>query len=203
MAGVVSGDPSWSGAPADAHAELTAAPSATARTRGRRPAPSPARVSIEIGVTCLVLGVTMGAVWYLLAPDLIGQVVEGGNVVAPIEQARQLFDQIAIFFGLGVLIGLVLGSFFGVRHRRRPVTVLVALAVGGLGGSLLALAAGSVLGPSAASGPPGTEVAIPLRLEAPAALFAWPVVAVVVVTIMSLFRDDRTPWVWNGGSARQ
>ncbi|WP_129663245.1 hypothetical protein [Phytoactinopolyspora endophytica] len=194
-------NPSWTGPPADVNTEPRAEDPGERRTRGRRPAPSPARVGVEIGATSAVLGVVMGIVWYLLSPELTGQVVEDG-VVTPVEHARELFDQIAIFFILGAGLGLVLGVFFGVRHRRRPVTALLGLAGGGLGGSLLALAVGVLLGPSIGDEAPGTEVTLPMELEAPAALFAWPVVAVVVVTVMSLFRDDRTPWVWNGTSSR-
>lgn len=154
-------------------------------------------MSVEIVAVSVVFGVLLGVAWYLLAPEITGEVAEDG-VAIPITEARQLFDRVAIFSLLGAGIGLVLGIFFGARHRRRPVTTLLALAAGGLGGSLLAMGIGIVLGPSVGGEEPGTVVDLPVELEAPAALFAWPVIAIIVVSVMALLRDDRTPWVWNG-----
>lgn len=185
------------GASADAAADRHAA--SGVRTRGRRPPPSPKRVGAEIVVVSVVLGVLMGVAWYRLSPEIVGEAAETG-VAIPIAQARQLFDQVAIFTLLGAGVGLVLGVLFGTRYRRRPVTVLLALVLGGLGGSGLAWGIGVWMGPSLGSPEPGAEVTLPMELDAPAALIVWPVVAVVVVTVMSLFRDDRTPWVWNGGT---
>ncbi len=145
----------------------------------------------------MVIGLLFGAAWWVLSPDITGEVAENG-VAGTLAEARQMFDQVAVFTLLGAAIGVVLGVVFGMRHRRRPVTTLLALAMAGLGGSLLALGVGIVLGPSMGDEEPGTRVELPMELEAPAALFAWPIVAVVVVTIISLLRDDRSPWVWNG-----
>lgn len=147
----------------------------------------------------LVFGALMGVGWNLLNPEITGEVAERG-VAVPIAEARQLFDRVAIFSLLGAGIGLALGAVVGVRHRRRPVTALLALAGGGLAGSLLAWRVGVWAGPSLGDEAPGTVVEVPLDLEAPAALLAWPLIAVVVVTVMVLFRDDRAPWVWNSRS---
>jgi hypothetical protein len=147
-----------------------------------------------------VVGVLFGLAWFMLSPEITGQVAEEG-VAIPIAEARQLFDRVAVFSLLGAGIGIVLGAVFGGRHRRSPVTTLLVLAIGGFGGSLLALGVGILLGPSVGDEEPGTEVQLPMELEAPAALFAWPLLAILVVTVMSLFRDDRSPWVWNGRGA--
>lgn len=167
------------------------------RGRSRRPLPSPRRVGVEIGVASVVFGLLMGWAWYVLGPEITGEAADNG-VLVPIAEARQLFDRVAIFSLLGAGIGLVHGLMFSFRHRRRPVTVLLALAASGTAGSLLALGVGMVLGPSAGSEEPGTVVELPMELAAPASLFAWPLVAIVVVTVVNLLRDDQSPWIWNG-----
>ncbi|NED93837.1 hypothetical protein G1H11_00725 [Phytoactinopolyspora alkaliphila] len=169
------------------------------KTRGRRPPMSPTRVCVEIGLASVVFGVLLGVVWYLLSPEITGQVTERGFSV-PIDQARRLFDRVAVFALAGAAVGLVLGVVSGWRHRRRPVTSVLMLAAGGLAGSFVAWGLGAGLGSSSTAGEPGTAVTLPLELDAPAAVLAWPVVGVVVMTVMALFRDDRSPWVWNGGS---
>ncbi|NDL59177.1 hypothetical protein [Phytoactinopolyspora mesophila] len=169
---------------------------ARTRTGRRNPLPSTRKVAAEIGVTSVVVGVLFGVAWLMFTPDITGQVAEEG-VAVPIAEARQLFDRVAVFSLLGAAIGILLGAVFGPRHRRRPVTTLLALATGGFGGSLLAMGVGILLGPSAVNDEPGTEVQLPMELEAPAALFVWPLLAIIVVTLMSLFRDDRSPWIWD------
>lgn len=159
----------------------------------RRPPRTPLRVAVEIVLASVLCGLVMGAAWYVLSPDLTGQAADQG-VAVPIEQARRLFDRVAIFALLGAAAGLLLGVAAGIRHRERPVTALVTLALGGVAGSLLAMGTGMVLGPARRGHEPGTEVPLPMELEATSALLVWPLVAIVVVTLMALFRDDRTPW---------
>ncbi|AYY12857.1 hypothetical protein EF847_09170 [Actinobacteria bacterium YIM 96077] len=166
--------------------------------RSRRPPLTPRRVAAEIVVLSLVFGALYGVAWYALAPEITGQVDDNG-VAIPIEEARELFDRVAVFALLSAGIGLILGVVSGLRHRGRPVTALATLVLGGAGGSLLALGVGILLGPAESDDPPGTPVALPMELDTPSALFVWPLVALIVVTVMTVARDDRTPWSAGSG----
>lgn len=155
---------------------------------------SPARIVAEVAVVSALFGVLMGVLWQLLAPEVVGTVMDGGLAVGGPE-AEKLFDRDAVFALLGAGCGLVMAVAFAVRHPRRPVVALVALAAGGVGGSLLATVVGGALGPDRdLSGlADGAERAFPLELQASAALVMWPMTATVVVGVIALFRDDRRP----------
>lgn len=162
-------------------------------------APGPRRVASEIAVVCLVAGLALGVLWWLLAPEVTGVVVDGALAVDAAE-GQKLFGRDAVFSLLAAGFGLVLAVVFGVRHWRRPVTVLVALALGGVAGSYLATLIGGVLGPSDdVSGLENSvEHAFALRMESPAGLLVWSTVATVVLAVIALFREDRAPWAVPG-----
>jgi hypothetical protein len=42
---------------------------------------------------------------------------------------------------------------------------------------------------------------VPLQLDAWGVLLVWPIVAAVVVAVLTIFRDDRTPWGRSAGGA--
>lgn len=158
-------------------------------------AASPVRVLVQITVVSVVAGIVMGLLWWALAPDVNGVVVDGG-LGTDSREGQLLFERDAVFSLLGAGIGLVLGVVFTVLHRRTPVTTLVALAVMGVAGSLIARLAGRLLGPSGdvAGLADGTDRLFPLRLESSAALLVWSMVAVVVAAVIALFREDQAPW---------
>lgn len=158
-------------------------------------APTSTRVVAQIVVASAVAGVVMGVLWWLLAPDVHGVVVNGG-LGYDSREGQHLFTRDAVFALLGGAFGLVMSVVFVVWHRRNPVAVLVALAATGVVASLIAQHVGQFLGPDGdVSGlADNAEVLIPLRLESDAALLVWSMVAVVVAAVVALFREDRTPW---------
>ena len=166
-------------------------------------APSTARVVGEVLVASVVAGVAMGVLWWVLAPEVTGFVVDG-ELLADLEQGQKLFGRDAVFALLGSAFGLVLGVVFTARHRRRPVTSLLTLALAGVGGSLLAQFTGAMLGPDGdVSGlAEGTDHAFALQMDTPQALIVWPLVATVMAAVIALFREDTTPWSASGPPAQ-
>lgn len=163
----------------------------------------PLRIVTHIAVASVVAGILMGVLWWLLAPDVHGVVVDGG-LGTDSREGQKLFELDAVFTLVGAGVGVLMGIVFTVWHRRNPVTVLVALVAFGVIGSLIAQFAGGLLGPSGdVTGlADGAERLFPLRLEAQAALLAWPMVAVVVAAIIALFREDQAPWQIPGPGER-
>lgn len=166
-------------------------------------APSPVRVVVQVAVVSVVAGIVMGLLWWLLAPDVHGVVVDGG-LGTDSREGQKLFERDAVFALLGAAFGLVLAIVFTVWHRRNPVATLVSLAVFGVGGSLIARFAGGLLGPGddVAGLADGTERVFPLHLESDSALLVWSMVAVVVAAVIALFREDQTPWSVPGPTER-
>jgi hypothetical protein len=75
----------------------------------------------------------------------------------------------------------------------------VALALGGVVGSFAMLGVGRLLGPGpieprADDAAVGTWLDLPLGLEATAAVLVWSIVAVIVVALIAVFSEDRSPW---------
>ncbi|PZF79655.1 DUF2567 domain-containing protein [Jiangella anatolica] len=162
-------------------------------------APSTVRVVVQIAVASLVAGIAMGVLWWALAPDVQGVVIDGGLGVDA-REGQHLFTRDAVFALLGAAFGLVLSVVFVVWHRRNPVAVLVSLAGLGVVGSLVAGVVGRVLGPDGdVSGlADGAEQLFSLELKSSAAYLVWSMVAVVVAAVIALFREDRTPWAVPG-----
>jgi hypothetical protein len=162
------------------------------------PAATTHRVITEIVVAVVVLGLAAGAVWSLVAPDVHGQVTATGVAVRGAEARRQ-FGVDGWFAVTGAVAGLLVATAAFIRHRRRPVTVLVTLVLAGLAGSLLAWRFGVLLGPGpvadrAAGLAPGTRIAVPLGLRAPAVLLAWPIAAAAAVAAGAAAISDHGRW---------
>lgn len=161
------------------------------------PAASPLRVAAEIVAASVLLGALMGVLWWKLAPEVTVEIRADGAALY-LEQSRKLFDREAVFAMLGAGAAVVPTITFALRHRRRPVTVLVALVAGGIVGSLVAVGVGRMLGPESidpyTSGPVGSFVPMPLELDAWGVLLVWPLVAAALVAVLALVRDDRSAW---------
>ncbi|MGW0596609.1 hypothetical protein ACWD11_05615 [Streptomyces sp. NPDC002776] len=142
---------------------------------------------VTVGVA--VAGVLLGLLWWWLAPrvPLVGDVVDGGWVVylkdTEGEQAVGVdgtFTLLALAFGAVSALGVFL------VRRRGGVPLVVALALGGLLGSLLAWRLGVWLGPAqdviahAEDVGKGKTFSAPLELDAKGALLVWSVAGLVV-----------------------
>jgi hypothetical protein len=175
--------------------EATGASQSPRRLRGRRP--STPRVFLEAIVVCVVAGLLVGLLWFLLAPEFAVEMV-GGELrpSGPMGESRFAADAwFAIISGIaGVLITLVLFT----RHRHRPVETMCALVIAGLAGSVVAWRLGVLLGPAPITGAlddlaEGTRLELPLGLGATGTLLAWPIGSVAAVIVMGLFGEDRSP----------
>jgi hypothetical protein len=164
--------------------------------RARPAAPDSRRVTIELLVTSVLIGLVVGVVWPLVAPEVLVEVSDGNTALVPL-QARRLFDVDAWFAILGACAGAVLTLVMFTRHRHLPVTALTGLVAGGVVGSLVAWRLGALLRPGALAprvedAADGPLLALPLDLEATGVLLVWPVVAVGIVLVLTALTDDRT-----------
>ncbi len=164
----------------------------------RRPLPSPWRVGLEIVLASAVVGAAAGFVWWLLAPDVLVHVVDAGVTLDAYQGAR-MFNRDAVFSLAAAASGILVAVPGFVRHRRTPASALLALVLGGVAGSFAMLGVGRFLGPGpieprADGAAVGTWLELPLDLEATAAILVWSIVAVIMVAVIAVFSDDRSPW---------
>ncbi|MEV6794654.1 hypothetical protein AB0M87_22295 [Streptomyces sp. NPDC051320] len=178
------------------------------------PAPGPG-IRAELGqaaivaVLVTVAGFVLGLLWVWLAPR-VPLISDGKNVFLKDSEGEQAIGADGTFALLALGFGVVsaLAVFF--FRRRGGVPLVLALAVGGLLGSLIAWRLGLWLGPSdnvrsaAKHAGKGVTFDAPLRLAAKGALLAWPVAAMVVhlgVTAVFGPRDPEPVWTPGGYAA--
>jgi hypothetical protein len=89
--------------------------------------------AVVVGVALIIAGAPLGLLWAATAPKI--------NVLAALSGSEAAFDTqagIDVHFAfLALIFGVVIGALVGWRGRRASWPLAVALAVGGLGGSLL------------------------------------------------------------------
>ncbi|MFJ7133270.1 AAA family ATPase [Streptomyces fungicidicus] len=146
----------------------------------------------EAAVTAVAValgGVLLGVLWWWLAPrvPLVGDVVGDDWVVfLKDSEGEQGIGVDGTFTLLSLAFGAVSALVVFLVRRRGGVPLVVALAAGGLLGSVLAWRLGVWLGPAqdvvaqARSAGKGVTFDAPLRLSAKGALLAWPFAALVV-----------------------
>ncbi|CAL9576184.1 hypothetical protein GCM10010261_08740 [Streptomyces pilosus] len=154
----------------------------------------------EAAVTLVAValgGLLLGALWWWLAPrvPLVGE-VSGGNwaVYLKDSEGEQGIGVDGTFTLLALAFGALSALVVFLVRRRGGVPLVVALAAGGLLGSVLAWRLGVWLGPpedvmaQARSVGQGVTFDAPLQLSAKGALLAWPFAALVVhLGLTSLF----------------
>ena len=164
------------------------------RIRGRPP--SLRRVVVEALLVCLVAGMGVGLLWFLLAPQFAVEMV-GGELRPSGPVGENQFGADAWFAVISGAAGVLIAVVLFTRHRHRPVATVCALAAAGLVGSAVAWRLGVLLGPDPVTGAPqdmadGTRLDLPLDLRASGVLLAWPIASVATVVVMCLFGDDRS-----------
>lgn len=168
------------------------------------------REAAVITVAVALGGVLLGLLWWWLTPHvpLVGDVVDKSWVVyLKDSEGEQAIGVDGTFTLLAVAFGVVSALAVFLLRRRGGVPLVVALAVGGLLGSLLAWRLGMWLGPAkdvlahAKSVGKGVTFSAPLKLGAKGALLAWSVAALVVhLGLTALFgpRDPEPPYPAQG-----
>ncbi len=158
----------------------------------------PRRTARIVGVIVggsLALGLLIGAVWALMAPE-VKVVVQDGGAFLTQEQGALLIGVDGWFTVLAIVAGIATGVLAWWRFRHDIVGMLAGVALGGFLGSLVAWRLGGWLGPGplaprVAGAADGTELAAPLDLAAKAALLVWPIAAVFVVFLLALIEPRR------------
>lgn len=147
------------------------------------------REAAVVAVVVALAGALLGVLWWWLAPSvpLVGDVVGKSWVVYLKDtEGEQAIGVDGTFTLLALAFGLVSAVAVFLWRRRGGVPLVVALAVGGLLGSLLAWRVGVWLGPAqdvvahAKDVGKGVAFSAPLKLGAKGAWLAWPLAALVV-----------------------
>ena len=173
--------------------EASGAARAGRRIRGRPP--STLRVVAETVAISLAAGVLVGLLWWLLAPTFAVEVVAGElRPIGAVGEKR--FGADAWFTIVSCIAGVIVALVMFMRHLRRPVVTVCALAAAGLAGSVVGWRLGVLLGPEPIADAlediaDGTRIDFPLDLGATGLLFGWPIAAVTTVAVMCLLGDDK------------
>ncbi|CAM5374133.1 ABC transporter permease OS=Streptomyces aurantiogriseus OX=66870 GN=GCM10010251_41560 PE=4 SV=1 [Streptomyces aurantiogriseus] len=163
------------------------------------------REAAVITVLVAVAGVLLGLLWVWLAPrvPLVGDVVDGNWVVYLKDtEGEQAVGVEGTFTLLALACGAVSALAVFAWRRRGGVPLVVALALGGLLGSLLAWRLGIWLGPSqdvlaqAEAAGKGVTFSAPLKLSAKGTLLAWPLAALLVHLGLTALFGPRDPEVY-------
>ncbi|MFF8968036.1 AAA family ATPase [Streptomyces sp. NPDC014995] len=163
------------------------------------------REAAVVTVLVALAGVLLGLLWVWLAPrvPLVGDVVDGEWVVYFKDtEGEQAVGVDGMFTLLAMAFGAVSALAAFAWRRRGSVPLVVALAVGGLLGSLVAWrlgvwlgSVGDVLAQAKAAGR-GVTFSAPLKLGAKGALLAWSVAALVVHLGLTALFGPRDPEVY-------
>lgn len=160
------------------------------------------REAAVITVAVAVTGVLLGLLWVWLAPrvPLVADLVDKNWVVYLKDtEGEQAIGVDGTFTLLALAFGAVSALVVFLVRRRGGVPLVVALAVGGLLGSVLAWRMGLWLGPTqnviahAKAVGKGVTFPAPLKLGAKGALLAWPLAALVVHLGLTALFGPRDP----------
>ena len=159
-----------------------APPPPASRWRGARTA-----LAVLLGST--VLGVPVAFVWMLVSPRVPGRVTAEGVILA-IPETKAFIAGDAVFLIVGIVAGTVLGLLTWAYARAGGVRTVVALAVGGLLGSLVAEQVAERLtrrsfDSAVADAALGDAVDRFLRLGARGVLVGWPVAALIAFLVLT------------------
>jgi len=159
----------------------------------------PTRREVVAGLgTVFVLaaaGLPVAAAWLAVAPRLGFKVVSPGNGVPVVPENEQFFAADGWFTLLTLAVGALAAVLLWRLRSTRGPAALVALALGGLAGAVVAWKFGAVLAPApsdAALRQVGRVVYPALRLRALSALVVEPIAGVATYLLFAGFvaRDD-------------
>jgi hypothetical protein len=160
------------------------------------------REAAVVAVVVALGGLLLGVLWWWLAPSvpLVGDVVDKSWVVYFKDtEGEQAVGVDGTFTLLALAFGLVSAVAVFLWRRRGGVPLVVALAVGGFLGALLAWRVGVWLGPTqdvighAKDVGKGVTFSAPLKLGAKGAWLAWPLAALVVHLGLTALFGPRDP----------
>ncbi|MFJ4693513.1 DUF2567 domain-containing protein [Streptomyces sp. NPDC088766] len=166
------------------------------------------REAAVITVVVALLGAALGLLWLWLAPrvPLVGEAVDDNWVVYLKDtEGEQAVGVDGTFVLLALACGAVSAAAVFAWRRRGGVPLVVALALGGLLGSLLAWRLGVWLGPGqdvvarARAAGAGVTFSAPLKLSAKGALLAWPLAALLVHLGLTALFGPRDPEPYGQG----
>ncbi|MCX5413192.1 ABC transporter permease [Streptomyces sp. NBC_00059] len=156
-----------------------------------------------------VAGVGLGLLWLLLAPR-VPLVSDDTAVFLKNSEGEEAIGADGTFVLLALAFGLVSAVVVFLFRRRGGIPLVVALAVGGLLGSLLAWGIGTWFGPTSDVVAHAKEVGKGVTFDAPlelhavgAGMLSWPVAAMIVhLGLTALFgpRDPEPEWGAYGAS---
>jgi hypothetical protein len=177
--------------------ELTDVPVESGRRRARRPAEetlADARAAMYVVLILAVVGAALGPVWsWWSGPQQRAFVIAPGKLF-PFDEVETMAAADGRFLVIVASVGLLAGlATWLLRPSHRGPLVLMALAVGGLGGAVLTWWTGYLTGGGTRHGEAGTTIAqLPLSLHMPGLLFVEPALAILVYGLFVAFaaRDD-------------
>jgi hypothetical protein len=168
--------------------------------RGRRPrrasdvTRADARVAMRVILVLAVVGAALGPVWAQWSGAQQRAYVIGPGKLFPYDEVETMAATdgryLVIVAAVGLLAGLVTWLF---RSAHRGPLVLLALGVGGAGGSALTWLTGYLTGGGTYHGKPGSQIAhLPVSLHMRGLLFVEPALAILLYGLCVAFaaRDD-------------
>lgn len=162
-----------------------------------------------VAVAVTVAGLALGLLWLWLAPR-IPLVSDDTAVFLSDSEGEEAIGGDGTFALLALAFGAVSAGLVFWFHRKGGIALVVALAVGGVLGSLVAWQLGTRLGPTddvvahAREVGKGVIFDAPLELHAKGALLAWSLAAMAVhLGLTAAFgpRDPEPEWGVYGGSS--
>ncbi|MFE0425641.1 ABC transporter permease [Streptomyces sp. NPDC058953] len=149
-------------------------------------------------VAVTVLGIGLGLLWLWLAPR-VPLISDGKAVFLKNSEGEAAIGADGTFALLGLAFGAVSAVAVFLYRRHGGVLLVVALALGGLLGSVLAWRIGLWFGPlddvaaAARKAGPGVTFDGPLELRSYGALLTWPLAAMVVHLALTALFSPRDP----------
>lgn len=156
------------------------------------------RDAAVVTVAVAVLGIALGLLWLWLAPR-IPLISDGKAVFLKDTEGEGAIGADGTFALLGLAFGALSAAGVFLWRRRGGVLLVLALAVGGLLGSLLAWRFGIWFGPTGDVAAHAREVGAgvtfdaPLKMRAYGVLLAWPLGAMIVHLGLTALFGEREP----------